>query len=171
MITTDNDELVEQIRLYRRDGMSTEQKYYHPVVGYNYRLTNIQAAIGVEQVKRAEEILSRKKSVAETYREELTHPDVRFQEEPSWGESAHWMTAPVFKTESQCDRVRKNLSEEDIQTRPFFYPLHKQPPYTTVGDSYSTSSYLSNRGLNLPSSPLLSEEQIVNICNIILDSL
>jgi perosamine synthetase len=171
MITTDDDELAERIQLYRRDGMSTERKYYHPVVGYNYRLTNIQAAIGVEQVKRAEEILSEKRRVAERYREELSHPDVRFQEEPDWGRSAHWMTAPVFETESQCSRVRKALFQEDIQTRPFFHPLHRQPPYDTDESTSSISVSLAERGLNLPSGPLLSKKQIIDICNIISETL
>jgi perosamine synthetase len=171
MITTDNDEIAERIQLYRRDGMSTEQKYYHPVVGYNYRLTNIQAAIGVEQVKRAADILEEKQRIASTYRRLLIHNDIQFQLEPEWGQSAHWMTAPIFKTTAQRRRIERKLKEQNVQTRPFFHPLHNQPPYEASTRSCPTAAALAEQGLNLPSGPLLSDEDIEDICEIINDEI
>lgn len=171
MITTDDQEIADQIRLYRRDGMSTDHKYYHPVIGYNYRLTNIQAAIGVEQVDRAAEILAEKRRVAQTYRSELTGDGVRFQAEPERGQSAHWMTAPVFETVEQKQRVEQALSDADVQTRPFFYPLHKQPPYQGSTADYPTTTALAERGLNLPSSPLLTDEEIQDICAVVAQAI
>jgi perosamine synthetase len=171
MITTDNDELAERIQLYRRDGMSRDRKYYHQVIGYNYRLTNIQAAIGLGQMERVDAILENKRRVAEAYRGELTTQDVHFQATPKWGESAHWMVAPVFRTRRQFDRVRKALAEAEIETRPFFYPLHKQPPYHGSGHACSVTERIQPRGMNLPSAPHLSDRNITKICDIIREAL
>jgi perosamine synthetase len=171
MITTDNDDLAEKIRLYRRDGMSEERKYYHPVVGYNYRLTNVQAAIGVGQLQRSDEILAAKRRVAQTYREELRHDDVRFQYDPEWSSSAHWMTAPVFRSESQRNRIEQALEEADIETRPFFHPIHAQPPYSASMSNCPVANSLANKGLNLPSSPKLTDDEIATICSIIMSEL
>lgn len=171
MITTDNDELADRIQLLRRDGMSRDRKYYHPEIGYNYRLTNIQAAIGLGQVERADEILENKRRVAETYRGELTTQDVQFQATPDWGESAHWMVAPVFRTIEQLERVRNALADAEVETRPFFYPLHKQPPYAGSGCAYPVTERLHERGINLPSAPQLNDETIIEICDVIRNAL
>ncbi|KAA9406608.1 DegT/DnrJ/EryC1/StrS family aminotransferase [Haloarcula sp. KBTZ06] len=171
MITTDDDELAERIRLLRRDGMSRDRKYYHSVIGYNYRLTNIQAAIGIGQVERADAILENKRRVAATYRRELTTQDVRFQATPGWGESAHWMVAPVFRTTGQFERVRNALADADVETRPFFYPLHEQPPYAGSGSDCPVTERLHERGMNLPSAPNLNDQIIIEICDVIRDAL
>lgn len=171
MITTDDDELAERIRLLRRDGMSRDRKYYHPVIGYNYRLTNIQAAIGLGQIERADAILENKRRVAETYRRELATQDAHFQATPDRGESAHWMVAPVFRTTGQLERVRSALTDAEVETRPFFYPLHKQPPYAASGRACPVAEQLHKRGINLPSAPQLNDQTIMEICDIIRDAL
>lgn len=171
MITTDDDTISERIRLYRHDGMSTEYKYYHTVIGYNYRLTNIQAAIGLAQVERAKDILAEKRRVANVYRRELSGSSFRFQAEPDPSVSSHWMNAPVFDTVAQRERVEQSLSEQDIQSRPFFVPIHKQPPYESSDSGCPVATDIAKRGLNLPSSPLLSNETISRVCNIIDSSL
>jgi perosamine synthetase len=168
MITTDDDEFADRIRLYRRDGMSRERKYYHEVIGYNYRLTNMQAAIGVGQIERATEIISEKRRVANMYREHLSGSSLRFQEEPASISPTYWMNTPIFESPSVQQDVIEALQEADIETRPFFYPLHDQPPYRA--DHHKTQSVamdLYERGVNLPSSPLLSDDEIVQVCNAI----
>lgn len=171
MITTDDDQIADQIRLFRRDGMSTERKYYHTVVGYNYRLTNIQAAIGVGQIERLSDILDDKRRVARTYRHCLDHNAVRFQSDPEWGESVHWMIAPIFESVRQRDTVQEALRLADIETRPFFHPLHKQPPYKQVSASCPVTSDLVRRGLILPSGPGLDEDTIARICDEVVVAL
>jgi perosamine synthetase len=165
MITTDDDELAERIILYRRDGMSHDRKYYHEVIGYNYRLTNMQAAVGVGQMERADEIIDEKVRVAEAYRELLSDSPLRFQNEPSWSSPTYWMNTPVFETASSRDEALNKLADMDIETRPFFYPLHKQPPYRNrPPESLSVSADLYERGINLPSSPLLTDDEIERVC-------
>ncbi|TKX82270.1 DegT/DnrJ/EryC1/StrS aminotransferase family protein [Halorubrum sp. SD626R] len=166
-ITTDDDDLADRIRTYRRDGMSTEQKYYHPSVGYNYRLTNIQAAVGVGQLERSEEILDAKRRVADRYRENLTGTDLRVQAEHPKATSSNWMIATVFETREDRQRVRSALAERDIETRPFFHPLHDQPPYRADSTVCPTSKTLAERGLVLPSGPRLNRDEIDQVCKIV----
>jgi perosamine synthetase len=165
-ITTDDDELAERLRTYRRDGMSTERKYYHPYVGYNYRLTNIQAAVGVGQLERAEEILDAKRRVADCYRENLADSEFRLQVERPEATSANWMVATVFETRAGRQRVESALAEADIETRPFFHPLHDQPPYRADSTVCPTSKALAERGLILPSGPRLNPDDIDRVCEI-----
>jgi perosamine synthetase len=168
IITTDNEKLAEKIILYRRDGMSQTRKYHHEVIGYNYRLTNMQAAVGVGQLERADEIIDEKRRVARSYREKLSDTSLRFQTEYSWASSTYWMNTPVFESESVRDRVIERLEENDIETRPFFYPLHRQPPYSERQEKTLPTSFdIYKRGVNLPSSPVLSEEDIDRICHVV----
>jgi perosamine synthetase len=168
MITTDDDRLAEKISLYRRDGMSHDTKYYHKVVGYNYRLTNMQAAVGVGQIERADEIIRNKKRVAKMYRNYLSGAPLHFQDEPSWSSATYWMNTPVFENSSIRDDIVDALSDMNIETRPFFYPLHDQPPYrgSSSGDM-DVSIDLYHRGINLPSSPLLTDGEIEQVCQVI----
>lgn len=171
MITTDDDELAEKIILYRRDGMSHDRKYYHEVVGYNYRLTNMQAAVGVGQMERASDIIDEKIRVAQLYRDHLSDTPLRFQSEPSWSSPTYWMNTPVFETPAARDAVLEALADVDVETRPFFYPLHDQPPYRDPrNEELSVSMALYDRGINLPSSPLLRDDEIERICSTIENS-
>lgn len=171
MITTDDDELAEAITLFRRDGMSRDRKYFHEVVGYNYRLTNLQAAVGVAQVERADEILDEKRRVAQQYRNSLSG-SVRFQSTPEWATPVYWMNTPVFETPEARDAVLDSLSAADVETRPFFYPLHDQPPYRDdVPRKSSTAMELYRRGVNLPSGPLLTDEEIETVCESVREAL
>ncbi|SFG17346.1 perosamine synthetase [Halopelagius inordinatus] len=172
MITTDDDELADLITLYRRDGMSRDRKYYHEVVGYNYRLTNMQAAVGVAQVERADEILEEKRRVAETYREKLADAPVRFQSEPDWSTPTYWMNAPVFESAEVRNAVVDALEDADVETRPLFYPLHDQPPYRGRNRTSPTTSVdLYARGMNLPSGPLLKTDEIEVVCRAVLNGI
>jgi len=170
MITTDDPEIAERIRLLRRDGMSRTRKYYHEVIGFNYRITNMQAAIGVAQVERIDEIVAEKRRVARTYRDRLADLPVRFQTEYDWAAPTYWMNTPVFRSGSERDAVVEALQDVDVETRPFFYPLHDQPPYREgYRGSPSVSVDLYDKGINLPSGPLLTESEIETVCDAVRD--
>lgn len=171
-ITTDDDELADRIRTYRRDGMSTERKYFHHVVGYNYRLTNVQAAIGVGQLERASEIMAAKDRVADAYRDRLGDIDtLRLQAERPRATSANWMIAPVFESRAARERVETALADADVETRPFFHPLHDQPPYRDAHGSFPVATALAERGLILPSGPQLSDDAVERVCSTVCDAL
>jgi len=172
MITTDDDEIAERIRLYRRDGMSRSRKYFHEVVGFNYRMTNMQGAVGVAQLERAEEILDAKRRVAAEYRDRLADTPVRFQTEREWATPSYWMNAPLFESSEDRDAVVTALEDADVETRPFFYPLHDNPPYRRRQSRHlPVSMDLYDRGLNLPSGPLLESGDVARICDVVRGAL
>ena len=166
MITTGDPELADRVYLYRRDGMSEERKYYHPMIGYNYRLTNVQAALGVAQLERAETIIEKKRAVGEQYTQALNHLPVTVNPNADWASSVYWMNTAVFDSEDTKERVVAALSDADIETRPFFVPLHHQPPYQ--GSEWTpcpVAERLHKRGINLPSSPKLDSDSVSTVCD------
>lgn len=170
MITLDDDELAARIRTFRRDGMSERRKYFHPVVGYNYRLTNLQAAIGVAQLERANTIIERKRQNANLYRNELSNTSVRVSPEATEVESVFWMNTAVFTSKQTKESVITRLNEERIETRPFFYPLHEQPPYRANDEqSLPIAEDRYRKGINLPSSSELTPEEIRTVCESITE--
>ena len=155
MVTTDDDDMAEHIRLLKNQGMTQKRRYWHPVVGYNYRLTNVQAAIGLAQVERLEELLARHQEIADWYRDELKGvPGLRWQHQRSWARHAWWQFVGVIEDEFGPDRdaVIEKLQEEGIDARRLYYPMHTLPPYEEIARNgkYPVADHLSARGICLP---------------------
>jgi len=168
MITTDSAEIAERIRLFRRDGMSDEEKYYHTVIGYNYRLTNLQAAFGLAQLERFDDIIEKKRRNADHYQERLADTNIDHSIERDWAKSVFWMFNIIPENQKIKNQIESDLADADIETRPIFKPLSEQPPYTnaTVADMRVADS-VSERGLSLPSGAPLTEEEIDVICSVV----
>lgn len=148
----------------RDHGMSPDRRYWHDVVGHNYRMTNLQAAIGVAQMERLDQILERKRDVAALYAEQISKrlPDVRLAPDEAWATTVHWLYTVLLPAESIRDTVAAQLLSAGIETRPTFVPLHEMPLYHSYarGRSFPFSSSIGAKGLSLPSSPTLSNEQV-----------
>ena len=169
MVVTKDPYLAEQIRLLRDHGMSTSKRYWHTVLGYNYRLTNIQAAIGVAQVERIETIIKAKLDIADWYKKQLEEvKGITCPPRANWAKNVYWLYSILVEEEYGISRddLMEELNAMDIDTRPFFLPVHQQPIYNT-GQSLPVSERLSRCGLSLPSSINLSEEEITRICQAI----
>jgi perosamine synthetase len=169
MITTDNDDLAKQIRLLKNQGMTKEHRYWHPVVGYNYRLTNLQAAIGVAQLERLAELLARHREVASWYKEALT--GVRglwWQREKEWARHAWWQFVVIVEDEFGADRdaVINRLQANGVDARRLYYPMHQQPIYeeSARGRKYPVADYLAARGVCLPTWSGLKREDVRYVC-------
>lgn len=163
MVVTNNEIYAERARLFRGQGQT--QTYVHDVVGYNYRMTNLQAAIGFSQLQRIDEILREKKRVYQHYVSRLWGTRCCLQEVPACGRHGHWMFAVRVPDR---DAVRDRLSRAAIDHRPFFYPLDTLRPYLGRGNC-QTARDVHNQGVVLPSSPLLTNEQIDRVCDVVLD--
>ena len=123
-------EIIDKVRGLKNQGASDE-KYWYKEVGYNYRMTNICAAIGLSQIEQIEGILLRKKEIADMYKLLLNDYPVEFQDIQSKGESSYWLTS-ILTEESQIkDDLSDFLSLSGIETRPLFYPAHTMPMYKT----------------------------------------
>src|SRR5215207_70189 len=132
MVVTDDDALAARVRLLRGQGMDPERRYWFPVVGYNYRMMNIPAAIGLAQLERAGWHTARRREVAAGYRRLLGNvPGLSWQAERDWARHAFWMFTILLGDEAADgrDRLMARLLEEGVETRPVFYPLHSLPPY------------------------------------------
>lgn len=157
MCLTDDEELYEKMLILRDHGMTKEKRYWHEVIGYNYRMTGLQAALGLAQLKKIDNFIRKKREIAKLY-QELLEDFVTVQKDPPRGKSIFWLFSIL--TEKR-DKLAEYLDKNGIETRKFFYPVHIMPPYTQLStDKYVVSEKLSSTGLNLPSYPSLSEQEI-----------
>ncbi len=162
MCVSNNPELIEKIKLLR-DHYPTDRKYWYENLGYNYRLTNIQAAIGCAQLEKIETIIKNKRRNAKIYNDLLQNTNVTLPPEEPWAKSVYWMYSILTK---KRDELAAALKKADIDSRPFFNPMHIMPLYRT-DQILPVSERLGRMGLNLPSSPLLKEEEIKKVCDVI----
>lgn len=169
MCVTNDDELAEKMRLLKDHGMSREKRYFHTVVGFNFRMTNIQAAIGVAQLEKLEQFVERKRRNAALYHALLK--DVKglgLPREENWAKSVYWMYSILVQPEYGMSREKlmEKLKAAGIDSRPFFHPLHRQPMYETE-ERFPVAEDVSEQGMNLPSSTKLTEEDIERIARVI----
>lgn len=167
MVTTNSAELAARLRLYRGQGMDLTRRYWFPVIGYNYRMTNIQAAIGVAQLERFEEFLARRSRLAEAYASFLAPLADRIElTTPAPGTTAvPWLQNIYLRAagEAQRDDVMRKLDEAGIDSRPVFYPMHQLPPYRSNA-AFPVADDWTARGISLPLHTSLSESDIERVC-------
>jgi len=165
MIVTSDKTLYERILHLKSQGLAKYRQYWHDIVGYNYRMTNICAAIGLAQLEQVSETLNRKRKLADTYKE-LLH-DTPFKVHPEVGDVYHsyWMVSILVPQVELRDPLREHLAEAGIETRPVFYPVHTMPMYSQKYQLHKVAEDIGWRGINLPSYPALTDEQVSYICN------
>lgn len=172
MIVTDDDEIANKCKVLRDHGMSSKNRYWHPELGFNYRMTNLQAAIGVAQMRKFDWIIEKKKKIADKYIIELS--DIKGIELPpneSWGTNIYWLFTILIDEEefgASASELSDKLKSNKIETRPIFYPIHTQPIYSSDHkNNFPCSERIHKRGLSLPSSPDLSNQDIIRTCELI----
>ncbi len=169
MVVTNNKKLAEKMKILRDHGQTPERRYYHEIIGFNYRMTNVQAAIGCAQLERINEFIIKKRNIAKLFNKYLSQiPGITPPPGKSWAKSVYWMYSilidqPFFKSRDQLVNI---MAKEGIETRPFFYPLHTLPPYKEIGN-YPISNYLSLHGINLPSSVTINKADILKIIGVL----
>ncbi len=171
-ITTDDTELASRMRFLRGQGVDPNRRYWHPEIGYNFRMTNIAAAIGVAQMERIDELLQRRKQVAAWYFERLSdHEDIlQLPYAAEWAEHSYWMYTVLLRPSVDVDRDAwmQELDQRGIETRPVFYPIHWMPPYQRYSGHFPVADDCSSRGINLPTHGKLSEMDVDYVCNQLL---
>lgn len=173
MVVTNNKDVYEKALILRDHGMSREKRYYHPVIGFNYRMTNMQAGLGVAQLEKVEMLVRRKIQIANLYNNLLKNiPRIILPPKEKWAKNTYWMYSILIKENSPVSRdiLMATLKEKGVETRPFFIPVHLMPPY--LGNTtYPLAEKLSSQGLNLPSSVVLEDQEIRNISKMIINVL
>jgi len=175
MCVTNDAVLAERLRLLRDHGMDPKRPYWHEVVGYNYRMTNLQAAVGVAQVKRLPGFVEKKRQIARWYAESLAPlakaGKIRLHPEAPWATSVFWMYSVLLADASlPVDTVRSRLADRGVDTRPFFHPAHTLPPYAT-GERLPAAEDLATRGLNLPSGVGLEHGHVERVARALAEAL
>lgn len=175
MVVFKNAQLAERARILRDHGMSPQKRYWHEYAGFNFRMTNMQAAVGVAQMGRVDELLSRKKAIFQTYDKLLSgHKNVSLLPKNKWSENSYWLYTIILNGYDRDvrDKLVTNLGYRGIDARPGFYPMHQMNPYREFGHgAYPVSSYLSENSISLPSSFGLANEELPHIVEIFLDEL
>lgn len=169
MCVTNSRDLAERMRFLKNHGMDQNRRYWHPEVGFNYRMTNIQAAIGLAQIERIDSLLSAREKLANHYDAGLADIDgLDFLRPNQGGESVCWLYSLIVNDQFPVSRdgLIKELTLKGIESRPFFFPLNMMPPYKEQ-KSFPDSDYLSNRGLSLPTSSLLQEQEIERVLDAV----
>lgn len=160
-------EVYENAKILRDHGMTPGKRYWHEQIGFNYRLTNIQAAIGVAQMERIEQILEKKKGISHLYKTILSNVPGIFKLPPIDPSARHsyWLYTVLLDQDIDRDLVIKRLLDLGIECRPVFFPLHSMPPYNKLKRSgpLVTSDTTSMSGISLPTSISLTHEEIYYI--------
>ncbi len=165
MCTTNSEELNDKMRILRDHGMSKTKRYWHDVIGYNYRMTNLQAAIGLAQLERIEEIHKNRRKYEENYKEILPNDKFAFQSDCENRTRVTWLVSVLLNESIDREEYIQKLKNQGIDARPFFYPLSDMEiyrPYCKV--ETPVTHKLSKVGLNLPTyESLKSMGEIRNI--------
>lgn len=174
MVITDNDEFAARSRSLRNLCFRTDRRFLHTELGHQFRLTNMQAALGVGQVRRIEEIVERKRWAAKEYTDRLQGlAELQLPMEQDWARSVFWIYGMVLHDDVQFDAVEfaKRLRDLGVETRPFFLGMHEQPVFRDMGlflnESYPVSERIARRGLYVPSGLALTLEQIETVSSAV----
>jgi perosamine synthetase len=171
MVLTDDSELADRCFFLENQARQKENPYWHPEIGYNYRMTNLQAALGVAQLERIEELIAIRVRNAAYYGRRLQ--DIQGLSPPpcaQWAENVYWMYTVLVEEEYGLDRdtLMARLHQRGIDTRPAFYPIHILPMYHQ-GQRFPVAEEIGRKGLNLPSGATLTLEQVDQVCDALAE--
>tara|TARA_Y100001954_G_C15827853_1_gene613148 strand:- start:6024 stop:7100 length:1077 start_codon:yes stop_codon:yes gene_type:complete len=165
MVLTSDKKIYEKIEILKNQGNSLKRKYFHEVLGFNYRMTNIQAAIGLAQMEQIYKILKLKTKIYNYYRCELGE-DIIAQKSFHKSSSSYWIVTALFDHLDKKNEIVKVLEKNKIETRPLFYPIDKLPFYNESKECIKTYD-LFDRGICLPSYPGLKRSEMDKIIELI----
>jgi perosamine synthetase len=168
MVTTNDETLHDRAVHFKGQGLAKHRQYWHDVIGYNYRMTNICAALGLAQLEQVNKFISRKIEIANIYKGAFAKSPVSFHHEHTDVKHSYWMCSLLTPEASQRDLLRDHLAALGIETRPLFYPVHTMPMYSQKFQKHSIAEDIAWRGINIPSYPGLRDEDVMNIVQAIL---
>ena len=170
MVTTNNQDFFDKMNLLKNHGMSPEKRYWHFYAGFNYRMTNLQAAVGLAQMESIHDFISNRRKMAECYHHELGNiSGITLPPEAEWTENIYWLYSVLIDEQKlgvTRDELAESLLDYGIETRPFFYPLHIQPAYRQYRHgNCPVSEKLSLQGLSLPASNHNCLKDVHRVCD------
>ncbi len=167
MVVTNDKTLSEKVEHLKGQGLAKFREYWHDIVGFNYRMTNMCAAIGLAQLERADELIAAKVKVTSCYNKYLKNIPVELFLPQKNVKHNFWMYSILTKDAEEREGLRDFLKKSGIETRPTFYPVHTMPMYAIQSQKLPVAENLGWRGVCLPSYPALKETEIKEICKCI----
>lgn len=168
MVVTADGALAEHLRRSKGQGQDPARRYWHDRLGFNYRMTNIAAAIGCAQMERLEHTLARKAQIATRYRDRLAGTPLTFQAVPEGVESSHWLVSVLVPEGVDRDGITTAMRANGIDTRPVFICAHHMPMYADATDGvFPIAEQISARGFSLPSFPTMTDQMVERVCEAV----
>jgi perosamine synthetase len=176
MFLTNDEEQAARARAYRNLCFRDDRRFYHTELGENYRMTNVQAAIGLGQLERVDEIVAHKRRMAAEYSRGLANvAGLQLPIEREWARSNYWMYAVVVDeaTGLTGKSFSAQLKKRGVDSRPFFFGMHEQPAFHRLGlfddEHYPVTERVSRQGVYLPSGNTLTALQVEEVCAAVLE--
>jgi len=172
MAVTNDETLAEKMRLLRSFGMDKHEKFYHPLLGYNYKMSDIHAAIGLAQLRKLDNYIERKRLNIEFLRSRLSHQELRLPTEQDYAFSVYYV-CPIL-AEHKKEIIVKHLEREGIETRPLLSFIPEQPPYQNYGYDFKdlhVAQSVHRKGFYVSNSPLLTEKELDYIATTLIRAL
>lgn len=168
LVVSNDSQLIDKVRLLRGQGMDPDKRYWFPEIGYNYRLTNLQCAIGLGQLERIEEFIDKRVKLAAMYRNALDSlKGVKLQFENNNCQSIWWMFSICLENQTTRDEVSQKLERKNIETRPVFFPMHILPPYADADCRCPNADALGDAGLSLPTGAHVKQQDVEKIAEVV----
>jgi perosamine synthetase len=178
MVLTDDPAIAAKLRSLRNLCFQSARRFYHEDLGFNFRMTNLQAALGLAQLERIDDIVARKRWIGQEYNRRLVDlPGIQLPTEQAWARNVYWVYGIVLDESTGMDAavLATRLSERGVDTRPFFLGMHEQPVFQRMGlfknERYPIAERLARQGLYLPSGIPITTEQIEHVCNVLQEAL
>jgi len=178
MVLTDDPGLAARVRSLCNLCFQPERRFYHAELGHNYRMTNLQAALGLAQLERIDQIVAHKLWIGREYTRQLRDiENLQLPIEASWARNAYWMYGVVLSERTNVDahQFAQRLREHGVDTRPFFLGMHEQPVLHDQGlfhdEHYPVAERIARQGLYLPSGLALTGEQLASVCTVVREVL
>ena len=172
-VTFSRDDLTQRMRMLRGHGMDPERRYHFPIVGFNYRMSNLTAALLCAHLERSAALVARRREIVRLYEERLRRqPGLTHRTDAAWAEVSPWLVAVVVDRDSfglDRDALAAALAARGIETRPLFPPLHRMPPYRRLAarqgiGTLPVAEWLGAAGVMLPTHPLMTDDDVGFVC-------
>ncbi len=175
MLASDDERLIEKARFLSQQARDPAPHYEHSQIGFNYRLSNVLAAIGRGQLRVLDDRISRKREIFSHYKDSLSDlPGIEFMPEPAWSRSTRWLTVVLITPETfgaDPEAVRLALEAENIEARPVWKPMHLQPVFSSGAMAGKAGGEVAEdlfrRGLCLPSGTAMTDDDLDRIVTVI----
>ena len=167
ILVTNDKNIYEKSFHFKTHGVSPEKDYWHDVIGFNYKMNNLSAAVGLAQLEYLDERLKSARRIYESYKLNLASLPMVMLPEAKNVYNSCWMFTALTESNNVRDELRKYLRDEFIETRPAFYPIHTMPMFESMGFKLPVSEKTGLCGISLPSYTLLSNNEVKEICDLI----